>query len=336
MQKLDHATLREMELRDSFLRPIMRPAGIIHEYILGPALSYPVWALTRALILPFTRNKKIIDSLRPQFLQREIFTLANVVTLYGFFLWIQLVIVVLGWWQGADTVVIHSVGSWILHLRQPDALAAVITLIEILLTDLFDGPLARVNDSVTALGTLMDHVRDYLTAFTALFLLVALTIRAGQLRILFLEGVAIGLFMIVLSYHVWLMRICARSWPKERYAGLQSWIKNKIAFTREFAMEEYQTPLRARVQMGALSTAMGFGLFYYALGGGVLFGFFMTALAASILLTSYNLKKTRDNFLVRRRVRQNMPSLAMPAEDEDVDIIPTEELAFVPNRDERN
>ncbi|MDP3770383.1 MAG: CDP-alcohol phosphatidyltransferase family protein [bacterium] len=287
MQKLDRATLLELEWRDFFFWPLVRPAGILFHFASAP-LSRIISAMLKLLVSPFDRHRTYTRFLQARAIQDEVLTCANIVTLYGLFLWVQLVYAIWAWFSGFDHVRIYAVSAYFFDLSRPTILAMAILVIEIFVSDLIDGPLARVNNEVTALGTILDHTRDYITAFTALFFLLAITIASRDIAVLILECAAIGSFMCVMAYHAKLMRLYTHSRALHSHT-LRKKVTSTLEAIEEFALEEYQTKLTGRIQFGAMAISIVLGLFHYGIDSQVLFILFLVALVCSIMATSYYL-----------------------------------------------
>ena len=280
MQKLDRATLLELEWRDFLFWPLARPAGILYEFIRLPL------ARIISSILSLALKPRLPRMLQPETISKEILTLANWVTLYGLFLWIQLLYLIWAWSAEYAPITLYGITGFTTQPRESTVWIIALLIIEILFTDLVDGPLARVNNDVTALGTILDHTRDYLTAFTALFFLVAITANSGDIIFLILEAAVIGEFSLVMAYHQKLRHLFVK---KESAGKIYGRIIEKILLLRRFALEEYQTPLTGRIQFGSLAAAIGFGLFHYTTSSAVITYLFVASLVATVMATSYYL-----------------------------------------------
>jgi len=279
----------ELELRDSILWPLARPLGVIYEYLGHPlieACAHTFLISTKPLRFP----RLIRRGFKPKFLRKEIFTLANVATLYSFFLFPQLLYLMLGFFRGAEETTIYSLTGYFLSMRSP-SIAAITWLIgEIFFIDLIDGPLARVNKSVTALGTLLDHTRDYITAFAALFFIAALTAVSRAWMILTAESLLLAGFALIMYEYI---RIFRRS-----QADPDAYRIPTITRLKQYALEKYQTPLLGRVQFWTVGSVIISGLVSYAgfpLWRTVLFPL---AIGVSVAVTYYYL------FTLRRQNRE--------------------------------
>jgi phosphatidylglycerophosphate synthase len=289
MQKLDKATRLELELRDSLLRPLVRPLGVLYEYLGHPlieALSHTFLIGTKPLGFP----RFIRRGFKPRFLRKEIFTLANVATLYSFFLLPQLLYLMWAFFQGAPQVRLYSLAAYWLDLRVPDLWTMIWLIGEIFLIDLIDGPLARVNKAVTALGTLLDHVRDYLTAFAALFFLIILTALSGDWVLFGGECLFLAGFGLIMGEYIKMFRSARMDADNQN----RRWGD----FLRSYALNKYQTPLLGRIQFWTVGSVIISGLLFYA--GGVLWSAmtFPAAVAVAIAVTYHYL------FTLRRQNRE--------------------------------
>ncbi len=113
-----------------------------------------------------------------------------------------------------------------------------------IITDFFDGPLARNNNEVTELGTYMDHVGDWGVVLWVIFL----NLRFGTLPLPYLV-IAFGILPILLLIYV--------AKFKKLYDQESTWLMNVNAF----AAEELQTDVWGRLQFGFLVIALFGGLF---------------------------------------------------------------------------
>ncbi|MBU6414763.1 CDP-alcohol phosphatidyltransferase family protein [Patescibacteria group bacterium] len=57
---------------------------------------------------------------------------------------------------------------WFMYHASGLTKTAFLILISAFITDFIDGPIARIHDEITPLGTFLDHVRDYLAFFSVL------------------------------------------------------------------------------------------------------------------------------------------------------------------------
>jgi len=118
-----------------------------------------------------------------------------------------------------------------------------------IITDFFDGPLARNNDEVTELGTYMDHVGDWSVILWVIFL----NFRHQALPIPYLL-ISLGILPILFLIYIAKFR--------EFYDHETSWFTN----TSAFAAEELQTDFWGRLQFGFLAIAVFGGLFSASAG----------------------------------------------------------------------
>lgn len=280
MQRLDRATLLELEWRDFLFWPVARPAGFLYEFIRMPLARALCIFLSPVFRLCFSRAPA------PETIAKEILTLANWVTLYGLFLWVELVYLIAAWSRGYDSIRLYGITDFLWQPQEPTVRIMAFLILEIFLTDLLDGPIARVNNSVTALGTILDHTRDYLAVFTALFFLFTFTITSGDTLFVILECAVIGEFTLVMIYHQKLLRLFMRS--EGRSKELSS-IKGRILLMRRFALEAYQTSLTGRIQFWTLGASIGSGLFHYATQNVAWTWLFVMSLVLAIMATSYYL-----------------------------------------------
>lgn len=160
-----------------------------------------------------------------------------------------------------------------------------------IITDFFDGPLARSNGEVTELGTFLDHTGDYGVVLWAIFL----SFWYGTLPLPFL---AVALAVLPALFAVYVAKFI------KFYDGEAPFLRNIEAF----AAEELQTDIWGRIQFFALAVALFGGLFISASGEeGFLFAGLMQsvsetaarataygALALSIFLGGYNTQEALD------------------------------------------
>lgn len=272
MQKLDKATLLELQWRDFFFWPITRPLGILWEYIL----------IGFGAIVRLSPQKDAI-------LRKELFTLANLVSVYGLFLIGELFYIIWAWANGSTTISIWSVTSWLFNLDAPDLWTISWLVTEIVLTDLIDGPLARTNARVSALGTLLDHTRDYTIGFVALVFLIAVTAFQRDWALLALEITTTAGLLLFVTYHIFFFKniVMRDAWMLRDGAmpRTQRW----SAFFNHALLEEYQTNLTGRIHFAVLAFTVGAGLFYYATLAPWIYITFIASLVFTIIITTYYL-----------------------------------------------
>lgn len=289
MQKLDRATLTELYWRDFIFWIIARPAGVIYGLI-SKLLINCIFVLPRLVIRLFDRKKIIGPYLETKFLKNEIFTLANIVSLYGLFLCGQILNWYLRWLFNLDMPKIYSISAlWIGDAINPAWMLAWQAL-EIFLTDIIDGPLARLNMAVTALGTFLDHFRDYKAGAIAFLLLITLTIQDAYIEMLILELASLVGFFGIFIYHgkFFRLKLKAHEFQNESFWGI---IKERIEFLGDFALNEYQTDLLGRIQFGSIAFALSSGLFYFATQNDFIHLAFITSMTISLAVTYLYLYK---------------------------------------------
>jgi phosphatidylglycerophosphate synthase len=113
-----------------------------------------------------------------------------------------------------------------------------------IVTDFFDGPMARLNDEVTGLGTYLDHASDWGVAVWAIFLAVWHSTLPLPLLVAGL-GVILTLFAVYVS----------------RFLKLYSSDLSLMENVGIFAQEELQTDFWGRIQFVALVAALFLSLF---------------------------------------------------------------------------
>ena len=106
------------------------------------------------------------------------------------------------------------------------------------LTDFFDGPIARNNNSVTAFGTAADHTRDYFLGFWMIFLSLHFTPSVGNFAILMHWIFLLSFFgSLGIMCEFWLY---SRAKRRERKAQPYS------IFLKEFLLNDLVTSATAR------------------------------------------------------------------------------------------
>ncbi len=128
-------------------------------------------------------------------------------------------------------------------------------LISAWITDLLDGPVARNNNNVTALGTLLDHTRDFLLILWMISLGVYMT-KSFEWPTLFIMNVilsvtAICMFLILLG--LWL-------YQREKRRERQN--QPYFEFMKEFLLSDLVTTIGARLHTGLTA----FGMIFYLAG----------------------------------------------------------------------
>lgn len=285
MQKLNRATLLELSWRDFIFWPFVRPVGLIYE------------SLTSLLIGRGVRAKKSCSVV--QFLQREIFTAANLVTMYGIFLIGEATRLMwaLIWNQAPPPV--YSVSFWLGGSGQPLITALSWLILEIFLTDTIDGPLARVNQKVTALGTFLDHFRDYKIGFVAIILLVTFAVKERKWEVLVIESFLLIAFFGIFIYHLKFLFLKWRAYESCHRFGEKLWFREFVEFLRDFALNEYQTDLLGRFQFGVMAFGLCSGLFYHATGLFSIYITFLVSVVAGLVMASLYLYKLWGDYYER-------------------------------------
>ncbi|MBI2635050.1 MAG: CDP-alcohol phosphatidyltransferase family protein [Parcubacteria group bacterium] len=122
------------------------------------------------------------------------------------------------------------------------------------ITDLLDGPVARNNNEVTALGTLLDHTRDFLLILWMIFLSIYATKSFGWPALFIMNTIllvtATCMFLILLG--TWLYQ---REKRRERRDQLY------FEFMQEFLLNDLVTTIGARFHTGLTAFSM---IFYLA------------------------------------------------------------------------
>lgn len=305
MQKLDRATLTELYWRDYIFWVLgARLAGAIYGLISTMLISC-IFALPKTVIKIFDRKKVVSKYLETEFLKREIFTLANLVSLYGLFLCAE----VLNWYLHSlfDLPIprIYSITS----LFNNGISNAWIPwqIMEIFLTDIIDGPIARLNMSVTALGTFLDHFRDYKIGSISFLILITLTLQDAYMEMLVLELAALAGFLGIFIYHSKFFRLKFKS-HEFRNSGFFSKIRERIEFLCDFALNEYQTDLIGRIQFGATAFAISSGLFYFATQNGFIHIAFVSSMTVSLAITYFYLYKLWGRHMEKLRESMQIKS----------------------------
>lgn len=298
MQELDWATKFELYWRDLFFWIFARPAGILYEYA-SALFLFPLAIMIKG-ILPIFRigsNTRTADI--HYFLKKEICTLANLVTLYGLFLYTQLLFLLLFSRHGEMTV-LYSLSALFLDTSDP-VLTKISWLIpEIFLTDMLDGPLARVNHAVTALGTFLDHTRDYCVGFTALAIILSSAVHHDHRMTIFLSLVLIG-FAGIFVYHIKFLWLKLNVHEFGAYFSLGACICERMELLYDFALNEYQTDLLGRIQFGALAVSITSGMFYYSLNSYSADVIFTSSTAITLISTYWYLSTLWNAYYERLR-----------------------------------
>lgn len=141
-------------------------------------------------------------------------------------------------------------GLAVLGFFRNETLASQTNLLFIaIITDFFDGPLARNNNEVTELGTYMDHIGDWGVVLWVSFL----NFWFGTLPFPYL---VISLAILPILLLIYLAKF------QKLYDPESTWLMNISAF----AAEELQTDFWGRLQFGFLATALFGGLFTASAG----------------------------------------------------------------------
>ena len=171
----------------------------------------------------------------------------------------------------------------------------IILIVGILASDALDGPFARLNNNVTALGTILDHTRDWIFAFVLGI--------ATFYSILPLEWSNILLFFLAFSSTLTIFLLVIIKFFREVRSidffqdQAAFWDKAKEIFSifSDYAINHLQTNLRGRIHFGGLAGAF---LFFIAsknellnrlLGPENLINLGYAVLGGAIIMAIYNL-----------------------------------------------
>lgn len=272
MQKMDRATLLELSWRDFMLWPLVRPAGLIYEFL--------------ASLLAMRGGRAKENCSVVGFLQREIFTAANLVTMYGIFLIGEATRLMWALIWNQSTPYVYSISFWLIGFGKPLVTALSWLTLEIFLTDIIDGPLARVNQRITALGTFLDHFRDYKIGFIATSFLIILAVKEKKWELLTIESFLAVAFLGISVYHLKFLFLKWRAYEFRHRFGEKLWFGEFVEFLRDFALNEYQTDLLGRIQFGTMAFGLCSGLFYHATGLFSIYATFLISIVAGLFMTS--------------------------------------------------
>ncbi len=137
------------------------------------------------------------------------------------------------------------------------------------LTDLFDGPTARNNNNVTAIGTAADHIRDYCISFWMVVLAFHITGNTPELwPVYWILGLTIVGLVGVVTHTI----IYQREKRKEKKTDTYR------SFVKSFLLNDLVTSITARIHTVVLAVG---GVSYIA---GVTWGNFYTRLGMVLLL----------------------------------------------------
>ena len=117
--------------------------------------------------------------------------------------------------------------------------------------------------------------------------MIAVSIISADWLVVAFEIIILTGFAVIMRYHNKLLLLARRAAPPTPSDGILPRLRREFKFLRTYALEEYQSRLIGRVQFGALATAIGLGLFYYATTFMLLRVLFVDALIISILSTFY-------------------------------------------------
>lgn len=177
------------------------------------------WGISRIFGLVLGKNAE-------RFLWRKILTPANFLTAARF-------------WLLAESMKLFIAGA---------PLSPQVTMLFFaIITDFFDGPLARNNDEVTELGTYLDHIGDWGVILWAFLLNFWYDV---------MSTLILGIIFAVIP--ILFLINCAKF--KKFYDPENSWIVNISGF----AVEELQTDVWGRLQFVFLAVALFGGLFFEA------------------------------------------------------------------------
>lgn len=120
------------------------------------------------------------------------------------------------------------------------------------ITDFFDGPIARNNHMITALGTALDHARDYCIMFWMIALSFLIAVNTGEIWLL---GPLLTLTVLGLA------GVMAGTFLYQREKRKENTELTFGAFIREFLLHELVTTVTARIHTTVLAVG---GVLYIA------------------------------------------------------------------------
>ncbi|MCI0680326.1 CDP-alcohol phosphatidyltransferase family protein [bacterium] len=313
-KSIDRATLIELEWRDLSLYWIARPLGYAYEKLMYiPFLL--LGGLLRIIVAPFDKTGSIRKSLTTEGIAREVLTLANIVTAYGFYLWWKLIVLIKLWYVGSPSLPnFFSLTTAWGNFTEGSLVVISFLTVEIFATDFLDGPIARINKRVTALGTLLDHTRDYLAGFSVFSFLLVLTLRIGDIWVYLLSiFVFAGLAAILVhgvahGYQFTKFEIKYDPLPT---SSLYAQAKKIGAIGKKFALEEYQTRLTGRLQFASTAASGMVGLFFYAFEYLWLDILFTALLAITLLITGVYLYELWGDYYEKWHMKMHERSKSM-------------------------
>ena len=306
MKNIQEITSLELTIRDGILWPIAKPFGVLYDVVWDFAIS-KLFRILIFVLSPIDQKKKIAKYLDPAFLKKEIFTIANLMTFYGVFLLGELVVTIWKWLHGIHSIHIISLSSFFLNVNQPSLLLISFLTLEVFLTDMIDGPLARWNNAVSALGTFADHTRDYIAGMIALVFSMTLTWRFNDTNLFLLElSMLIG-FGCLWYIHMRLGILEKLIYVSEaRGAGTYN-AESKIEFLKKFLTERYQNNVLGRVQFAALGISIIACLFYYSTESVFFHWLFVAGLFVGLGLTYYYLSFKISEYWKKKAVLFGAP-----------------------------
>jgi len=120
------------------------------------------------------------------------------------------------------------------------------------LTDMIDGPIARIHNEITPIGTVLDHLRDYLALFSVIIMIfIHFKFQADILIIL----AAIALSTTILALANTKMFLARHALFRQHH--------NIWKIIRDFSLEDYQTSFTGRVHFFTAAAGVS-GLLFFA------------------------------------------------------------------------
>lgn len=144
---------------------------------------------------------------------------------------------------------------WFKYFASGLTVTAFLILLFVFITDFIDGPIARIHDEITPLGTFLDHVRDYLAFFSVLAIVFFSYGYKPDLEVLLALTAITTIILIIANIKMLLAR---HNVFKDH--------RDLLSIIRDSSLEDYQTSFTGRFHFftAAIGTS---GLLLFTLVG---------------------------------------------------------------------
>jgi len=159
------------------------------------------------------------------------------------------------------------------------------------LTDMIDGPIARIHNEITPLGTILDHLRDYLALFSVIIMIFLHFISRPDILII-LAAIALGTIILALANAKMFL---ARHELFKKHHDIWRII-------RDFSLEDYQTSFTGRIHFFTAAAGVSGLLFFAAYQKEWVYFLSYVALLLHVAISGFYINELWQNYYKRLAV----------------------------------